>query len=127
MNNLIIYVNTFNELLSQFINYLEINVNSCRSDLILIKTTIDLLKSSNPRLVVNQFMENILPYKQEILNCNENFFLNFEKNMQNDINGENLLQGLKFRKIWQSDINEKQKAHIWVFFHKLIKIGDKCV
>ena len=126
--NIIIHVNTFNELLSQFLQFLETNVNSCRSDLILFKTTVDILKRSNPRLVVTNFMDNVIPYKKEIMNCNEIFFLNFEKNLNEDHkSGDNLLQGMKLRKIWTSDINENCKARIFVYFHKLIKIGEKCI
>ena len=125
--NIIVHVNTFNELLSQFILFLETNVSSCKSDLILVQTTIDLLKRSNPRLVVTQFMDTIMPYKKEIIDCNESFFLNFEKNMKSDINADNMLQGMKLCKIWTSDIDQKCKARIFVYFHKLIKIGEKCI
>jgi hypothetical protein len=125
--NVMIHVNTFNVLLSQFLSFLETNVSSCKSDLILAETTINILKRSNPRLVVTQFMDTVLPYKQEIINCNENFFLNFEKNLKADINSDNVLQGMKLCKIWQSDIDEKCKARIFVYFHKLIKIGEKCI
>ena len=126
--NIIIHVNTFNELLSQFVQFLESNVHSCRSDLILVKTTIDILKRSNPRMVVTNFMDTVNPYKKEIMNCNENFFLNFEKNFkEDDISGDNMLQGMKLCKIWTSDIDEICKARIFVYFHKLIKIGEKCI
>jgi hypothetical protein len=128
MNNIITHVNTFNELLSQFITFLENNINCCKSDLILVETTINILKQSNPRLVVLQFMDSIGPYKQEIINCNESFFLDFENNLQKDVlTQDNLLQGMKLKKMWTSDIDEKCKARIFVYFHKLIKIGEKCM
>jgi hypothetical protein len=39
---------------------------------------------------------------------------------------DNILFGSKIRNIWMSrDITDNQKAHIWLYFQKLLKAGEK--
>jgi hypothetical protein len=123
----IIKINAFNELLNQFLNYIESNVTSCRSDIILTRTAISMLKVSNPRLVSSQFLESLIPYEREIMSCNESFFLEFDKNLDKELlTGDNLVQGFKFKKIWESDINDKCKATIFLYIQKLLKLSKQC-
>lgn len=124
--NKIIQIKIFNDILDQFFNYLETNFPLFKSDLVLSKTTVNFVRNNNPRLIVEQFMYYISPYKKEIYNCNENFFLNFEKNLvKSELNTDNILLGMKIKNMWQSqNITDMQKANIWLFFQKLIKAGE---
>lgn len=124
--NKIIQIKIFNDILDQFFNYLETNFPLFKSDLLLSKTTVNFVRNNNPRLIVEQFMYYISPYKKEIYNCNENFFLNFEKNLvKSELNTDNILLGMKIKNMWQSqNITDIQKANIWLFFQKLIKAGE---
>lgn len=124
--NKIIQIKIFNDILDQFFEYLEVNFPLFKSDLILTKTTVDFVRRNNPRLVVEQFIYYIYPYKAEIFNCNEKFFLNFEKNLsKSELNSENILFGMKIKNMWLShNIQDIQKANIWLYFQKLIKAGE---
>ena len=93
---------------------------------------IDTLRKSNPRLVVEQFMDHILPYEKQILECNQDFFLNFENNM--NLNNDKMLFGLKLKNMWLSNNNKqdsdktlRQKATVFHYFGKLLKIGHTIV
>lgn len=85
-----------------------------------------LIRKSNPRLVVEQFMTYVGPYKKHILECDEDFFLNFETNLsKKDLTEENMVFGMKIKNIWYTkDITDTNKAHIWLYFQKLLKAGD---
>ncbi len=123
----IIQIKIFNDILNQFLDYLEENFHFFKSDLILIRTTVDFIRSSNPRLVIEQYMSYVGPYSEYIYNCDEDFFLNFDLNLkQLGLTTDNILFGSKIRNIWMSsDITDNQKAHIWLYFQKLLKAGEK--
>jgi hypothetical protein len=126
--NKIVQIKIFNDILDQLFDYLEENFPFFKSDVILSRSTTEFIRKSNPRLVVEQFMGNVGPYEQEIFACDEHFFLNFENNLTQNLSNENLIFGSKIKNMWLSpDITDTQKAHIWLYFHKLIKAGGKIV
>lgn len=132
MNAKIIQIKIFNDLLDQFMEYLLNNFIYIKSDIILAKNTITFVRNSNPRLVVEKFMKNIYPYQKQIFECDEDFFMNFDKNMSDDdkkrLSNDDFLMGMKFKSVWSSkDTSVTQKAHIWMYFQKLIRAGEKVV
>jgi len=129
--NKIVQIKIFNDIMDQFLDYLETSFPFFRSDVILTRSAVQFIRRSNPRLVVEQFVTNVMPYKNQVFDCNENFFLNFEKNLvskdlNNQISRENIMVGMKIKNMWiSSDITKIQKAHIWLYFQKLLRIGEK--
>lgn len=129
--NKIVQIKIFNDILDQFFMYLENEFEFFRSDIILTKSSIDLIRKSNPRLVVEQFLEYVTPYSQQIMECDDDFFLNFEQNMS--LNKDNLLYGLKLKSFWVETSNQnpektlRQKATIFYYFQKLLKSASKVV
>lgn len=124
--NKIFQIKIFNDIVDQLLSYLEMNFVDFRSDIILAKSTIQFVRKSNPRMVVEQFMKSFGPYKKQIFECDEDFFLDFENNMNDKVSQANQLLGTKIRSIWMlPDTSQTQKAHIWMYFQKLIRAGDK--
>ena len=123
----IVQIKIFNDILDQFLEYLEMNFLMFRSDIILLRSTVDFIRRSNPRLVVEQYMNYVGPYESYIHNCDEDFFLNFDTNLsQTGLTTEDILFGNRIRNIWvSSDITDKQKAYIWLYFQKLLRAGKK--
>jgi hypothetical protein len=127
--NKIVQIKIFNDLMDQFFEYMECEFPYFRSDILLTKSSIDLIRKGNPRLVVEQFVQYIYPYSTQIMECDEEFFLNFEHNM--GLNKENLLYGLKLKSIWLANSNQdseiilRQKATIFYYFQKLLKCASK--
>ena len=127
--NKIAQIKIFNDLMDQFFEYMECEFPYFRSDILLTKSSIDLIRRGNPRLVVEQFIHYIYPYSTQIMECDEDFFLNFEHNM--GLNKENLLYGLKLKSIWLANSNKdnetvlRQKATIFYYFQKLLKCASK--
>lgn len=124
-----VQIKIFNDLLDQFFDYLESNFTFYKSDLILARSGMEFIRKGNPRLVVEQFMGFVSPYKNEIFKCNEDFFLNFDKNMNpQDLTIDNMLTGMKIKNMWlASDTTDHQKAYIWLYFQKLITAGEKVI
>lgn len=124
--SLIIHIKVFNNILDQFFEFLETEFLDFKSDIVLTRSAVEFIRQSNPRLVVEQFMTMITPFKEEVYDCNEDFFLNFKLTTNGGISNEKSLLCVKVKKIWMSkSINDTHKAHIWLFFHKLIKAGEK--
>jgi hypothetical protein len=123
--NKIVQIKIFNDIIDQFFDFLETNFPSFRSNVVLTRSATQLIRRSNPRLVVEQFMSITGPYKQQIKECNEDFFLNFETNLSGELDSENIVVGMKIKSMWNSpDTSDVQKAHIWLYFQKLIRAGE---
>jgi hypothetical protein len=124
--NRILQIKNFNGLLEQFFDFLENTFPDYRSDIILTRSTADFIRKSNPRLVVEQFMENVGPYKKYIFDCNEDFFINFEMSTLG-LSKENFLFGMKLKQMWiSSNITDMDKAKVFYYFQKLLKAGELC-
>lgn len=119
------YIKVFNDILDQFLEYLEDEFDDFKSDIILTRTGVEFIRRSNPRLVVEQFLTMITDVKQKIFDCDEDFFINFNMNTINATT-DNFILHQKVKKIWLCESTTmEQKAHIWLYFQKLIKAGEK--
>lgn len=124
--NKIVQIKIFNDILDQLFDYLELNFPLFKSDVILTRSATEFIRRSNPRLVVEKIMFNLLPYKNHIFSCNEDFFLNFESNLtSSELTDDNILFGTKLKSVWgASTTTMHQKAYIWMYFQKLLKAGE---
>ena len=119
-----VYVKAFNDLLDQFYEFLSTKFPSISPDILIAKTFTDFLKMGNPKEVSHQFLKHIGPYTEKIMECNESFFLDYQTNICGS--DEIMIYGPKLREVWEATTTtDMDKAQIWVFFHKLIKLGSK--
>lgn len=119
-----LYIKAFNDLLDQFYEYLSTKFPDISSDILIAKTFTDFLKRGSPKEVSRQFIKHVSPYSKQILDCNESFFLDFKDNIKGS--DEILVYGPKLREVWMSNsITDFEKAEIWMFFHKLLNLGNK--
>jgi hypothetical protein len=123
--NKILQIKNFNGLLDNFFDFLEESFVNFKADMILARSTAEFVRRSNPRLVVEQFMEYISPYKTQIIECDEAFFLNLDiKNVKN-VSHDNILFGMKLKQIWEiSNLTDIQKATVFYYFQQLLKTGE---
>ena len=126
--NKLINVHVFNDLLDQLLEFLDDSFSHYRSDIILAKTTLDMLRKSNYRLVVIQFKKYIEPYTKQINDCDENFFINAAANVNlKDQNQDFFLKSMKIKNIWLAPTTtKKQKAIIFYYFQQLLITSSKC-
>jgi len=88
------------------------------------KTTIELLIRTNPRLVLNAFNTYILPFKQQIIDCDDNFFLSSEINETESINKQ-LVGTLNILRNYWSSLTDSTKKSVWLYFAVLIKLSER--
>ena len=68
-------VNAFNDMLGQFLVELHKTFPE-EKDIKKMMTSFDVLRSANPRLVVDGFMKGVAPYTDKISSKDETFLLN---------------------------------------------------
>ena len=109
--------NFINELCTIFPSNMEIK---------LLSEKYNLIKSSNSKLVVTYFIEFIYPYKNQIMEQDDNFFLG--GGGQEEIKNNS---GLKFRdnikKLWISKMSDENKEIVWKYFKIFIILCEKYI
>lgn len=120
----ILYIKAFNDLLDQFYEFLSSKFPQISPDILIAKTFTEFVRKGNPREVIRQFIEHITPYTDQIMDCNESFFLDYKNNLKGT--NEILMYAPRLKQVWESDkTTDLDKAQIWLYFHKLIKLGNK--
>ena len=85
-------------------------------------TTLELLKSTNPILVVKFVKENIVDlYKDKILNKDESFFLDQDYTKHGDVD-LNIVHKLKK---YVKDMSPNSKDVVWKYIELIMKLSMK--
>jgi hypothetical protein len=87
--------------------------------------TVDLMKKANPRELMNQFKQYVYPFKSQIINKDESFFLEnaFGDSIQDK---SNMSEMLRIKEIWISGkLTKNDKDCIWNYFKVFIYLLDK--
>jgi hypothetical protein len=82
-------------------------------------TSFDLLKSTNPRLVVNGFMEGVTPYAAKISAKDETFLLD-------EIETIDFLKELDIKRYW-SKMSDGTKGATWQYLQTLYMLGTTII
>ena len=108
-------VSAFNDMMSQFL----VELHKTFPDEKGIKkmlTSFDMLKSTNPRLVVNGFMDGVTPYAGKISAKDETFLLEEVENIE-------FLRELDIKKYW-GNMSTNTKAATWQYLQTLYMLGN---
>jgi hypothetical protein len=119
----------FNEQLLNFLN----EISSLFPEDKALKTfcnTVEFIKKTNPRELMNQFKKFVYPYKEQIIKKDESFFLDNSFNdivKGTEINGINpLAEMMRIKTIWVSgQLSPKDKECIWNYFKVFIYLIEK--
>jgi len=116
-----ILIDTFFNQFTDFLKQLE-NMYPDDTDFPVFLTTLDLLKSTNPMLVVKFVKENIVDlYKDKILNKDESFFLDQDYTNHGDVD-LNIVHKLKK---YVKDMSSNSKDVVWKYIELLMKLAIK--
>ncbi len=84
------------------------------------------IRNANSKMVIEYFVQFVYPHKAEIMNCNENFFLN--GGGQEELKDTS---GLKFRdnirNLWIKEMSDENKEIIWKYFKIFIMLSEKYI
>lgn len=95
-------------------------------ELNLAKDKFLLLRKTNPVKVIEGILVWVYPYKQQIMDEDEQFFLG--KNYEEDTDNEgHLVKALKIKELWETDMDENTKKALFNYFKVFIVLAEKYV
>jgi hypothetical protein len=107
-------VTAFNDMMGQFLVELHKTFPE-EKGIKKMMTSFDLLKSSNPRLVVDAFMKGVSPYADKISAKDETFLLK-------EIDTIDLLKDLDIKSYWER-MTPNTKGATWQYLQTLYMLG----
>jgi len=85
-----------------------------------------LLRKTNPRKVIEGILVFVYPYREQIMNNDESFFL--KKDYQNDTKDEgHLVKALRIKELWESDMDDQTKMNLFNYFKVFIVLAERYV
>lgn len=123
-------IKKFNMTIGNLIDDLLVICNNKFNHLEVFKTQFELLKSVNPRKIIEQFLINIQPYKEKIKSRDEKFFIekNYKEDVDKNVSDESYSQSsldeiLNLKLIWNT-LDDSNKSIIWDYFNVLVKLTE---
>jgi hypothetical protein len=107
-------VSAFNDMMGQFLVELHKTFPD-EKGIKKMMTSFDLLKSTNPRMVVDGFMKGVSPYADKISSKDESFLLT-------EMNSIEFLKDLDIARYWDKT-SGNTKAAIWQYLQTLYMLG----
>ena len=107
-------VTAFNDMMGQFLAELhktfpeERGIKKCMSGF-------EIMRTSNPRLVIDGFMASVTPFAEKISTKDDTFFLNEAKNLD-------FLKDVKLEEKWMS-VSQQTKDAVWQYIQTLYMLG----
>ena len=95
-------------------------------DISLNKTAIELLISTNPRILYNAFNTYVLPYKSQIMERDDAFFLNETIRSTDAVNRQVVKTLTILRNSW-SKLTESTQNNVWLYFGVLIRLSERII
>ena len=93
-------------------------------DIALNKTAIELLISTNPRILYNAFVTYVMPYKNQIMERDDAFFLNETIRSTDAVNRQVVKTLTILRNSW-SRLTESTQNNVWLYFAVLINLCER--
>jgi len=97
-----------------------------KKELNLTKEKFLLLRKTNPRKVIEGVLVFVYPYKKQIMEEDEQFFLS--KNYEEDTKNEgHLVKALKLKELWDTDMDDNTRQTLFTFFKVFIVLAETYV
>jgi hypothetical protein len=116
------YLSRFTTQLTNFINDLHELVPEQRGFIEKVNVIVDMLKKTNPRLLKDNFLSFVTPYKEKIMADDEKFFLSFNQYTEEK---SAIAQILSLKEIWQNDFSQQNKDNIKNYMKVLIYLAER--
>lgn len=116
MSNTTKFNKTINNLFDDLIKLYPDN-----KEFLINKEKFNMLIKYNAKKFMIEFYNNLYKYKKEIINKDENFFLEKIHNLDNN---SNLKKIIDLKDLW-INLNDNNKDILWLYFQVLITLIDK--
>ena len=112
--------------LKQTENFIDHLNKICENDsnIMMFKEKYYLVKKVNTTLIINSFIKYVLPFKNEIYNKDERYFL--ENGTKEDLGEKKYKYSIDLKENWK-ELNDQDKEIIWKYFRVLIILVEKYI
>ena len=115
-------IRNFNDILDTFLTQLSPTIGTS------YQFYFKKLVKANATMAIQQFIAEVLPYKQKIINKDESYFLNIESEITSSISEEKkestLSEILRLKDVYKSLEFESQQE-VWNYFQALIVLSEE--
>ena len=105
----------FNDMMQQFLDELVLTFPD-EKKLVKYQNTFLLIRKAQPKKPMKEFMDNITPYSNHLMQKNEDFFKTHAKEIT-------LLDDLDIPRLWNDELSEATKGAIWQYLQTLYILG----
>ena len=112
--------NQFNNIIDNFLDELQ-KILPGEKDIIIFRSQLDITKMITPSKILESFLKFVYPYKQQILERNESFFLGDNVGVKEDY----LSNAIHLTDLWKTKLSKEKKEVVWKYFQVMIIIADK--
>jgi hypothetical protein len=78
----------------------------------------------NSQLLLQSFIQFVYPYKKQIMEKDEQFFLK-DGNVQ--VEEDDLSKAIHLRDLWQNKLRKENKDIVWKYFQVMVVLAEKAV
>ena len=84
------------------------------------------LVKANAVMPIQQFLLEVIPFKEKIMNKDESYFLDIETNAEDKIQGDEqvLTEILRLKDIY-SGLDNQSRQEVWNYFQALIVLSEE--
>lgn len=126
MTTLTKFNNTLNEFILNLQDIIQDDYPEMVRSIASFREQLELLRKANPKKIIDSFIYFIYPYREEIMNQKEDFFLKHDFQTEIEDSGfTSLVDVLHIKEIWIQYSNEQMKQTIWEYFQILILLSER--
>lgn len=123
MSKVAVYSKAFLSIIQDFQAFLLSKCPELENEIKMSQMYVEMLQKVSLKNLIDNLYGVLKPYREEILNCNEAFFID-PSNIDSDIDVDKDLWHM-LANCWRSEkITEMDQAQIWHYIHKMLKIGE---
>jgi hypothetical protein len=122
MTDKIQLIKTFINLLDGFLSDLEISFPQ-EKEIKVTKASLKMASMINPRMIVEEFVKYITPYKPQLFNKDHHFFMDLSNF---DLDQSSMMKGIKIIDLLKSSDSDNTEV-IFNYMQKLFRLGEKIV
>jgi hypothetical protein len=113
----------FNKQVTNFLNDLH-KILPSQKDIAVYQTQLETVKMMNSQLLLQSFIQFVYPYKKQIMEKDEQFFLK-DGNVQ--VEEDDLSKAIHLRDLWQNKLRKENKDIVWKYFQVMVVLAEKAV
>tara|TARA_B100000900_G_scaffold413081_2_gene436213 strand:- start:350 stop:721 length:372 start_codon:yes stop_codon:yes gene_type:complete len=113
-------IRSFNEILETFLQQLSPMIGTT------YHFYFSKLVKANAVMPIQQFLAEVLPFREQIMNKDESYFLQIENKVEDKIDGDQkvLTEILRLKDIYSS-LDEQSRAEVWNYFQALVVLSEE--